>query len=172
MLFYTPRAQCFSLLSIFTLSQKLRRINTVVITVSETNKGSKQISKHFLVSQKQSAYKRDFWPSNIWLSILFTHWLLTLHSKWNMAHFTGINEAPPYHQLRSRRRHGANKHGQFKRVENKSSTKGRPVELSHSSYKLPCAPVPSPTPSTHPHPVQPCPFLSSFVMLIELSLQI
>lgn len=103
--------------------------------------------KYFLVSQKQAVYNRDFWPDNIWLSILFTHWLLRLHSKWNMAHFTGINEAPPHHQLRSRRRHGANKHGQFKRAENKSSTKGGPWSWATAVIN---SPVP-PAPSTHPH---------------------
>lgn len=82
-----------------------------------------QISKYSSGYQQHTGYNRDFWPDNMWFSIL-SPWLLTLHSKWNMAHFTEINEAPPHHQLRSRRRQGANKHGQFKRVENKSHTKG------------------------------------------------
>lgn len=54
-----------------------------------------------------------------------------------MSHFTGINEAPPPHQLRSLRRHGANKHSQFKRAQDKSSTKGGPWSRATA---VPCAP--------------------------------
>lgn len=123
-------------------SPKIRRIK-IVDTVPETAKI--QISKPFLVWHKRTVYKRDFWANNTWLTILFRHWLLTVHSKWNMTHFSGINEAPPHHQLCSLRRHGANKHSQFKRVENKSSTKGSPWSWAIASPLCP------PTTSTHPH---------------------
>lgn len=77
-----------------------------------------------------------------------------LLSKWNMAHFTEINEAPPHHQLRSRRRRGANKHGQFKKAANKSSTKGGPWSWATEVINSPVRPAPSnqPHPHLHPHP--------------------
>lgn len=122
--------------------------DSVATTASATNKTQNKSPNISSPPQKRALYNCDFWPDNIWLSFLHTHWLLTLHSKWNMAHFTGINEAPPCHQLRSRRRHGANKHSQFKRAENKSSTMGGPWSWARAVID---SPVP-PAPNTHPHP--------------------
>lgn len=80
---------------------------------------------------------------------LFTRWLLMPLSKWNMAHFTEINEAPPRHQLRSRRRRRANKHGQFKkRKRTKAGQKGGPWSWATEVINSPVHPAQS----THPQP--------------------
>lgn len=77
----------------------------------------------------------------------FIYWVIMPLSKWNMAHFTGINEAPPNHQLRSRRQHGANSHSQFQKQENKNSTKDSPwswvTEDINSPVPVPHLPTPT-----------------------------
>lgn len=60
--------------------------------------------------------------------------------------FTGINEAPPHHQLRSRRRHEANKHSQFQKPANKSCTKGGPWSRAIEDINSPASPAPSTQP--------------------------
>ena len=77
----------------------------------------------------------------------FIYWIIMPLSKWNMAHFTWINEAPPNHQLRSRRQHGANSHSQFQKQENKNSTKDSPwswvTEDINSPVPVPHLPTPT-----------------------------
>ena len=59
-------------------NHKLRRIIKVVTTGPETNEPQ---NKYFVLSQRKAPYNCDFWPDNIWLSILLPHWPLTFAFK-------------------------------------------------------------------------------------------